>query len=107
MRRSNMRKILGIGIIGLIVIVFGLYNIKNNFASTDEWIYYTNAVTNGEYDNDGNEIQRGLCRIHRKTGKQELVWNGGYCTYIVTDQAVYIEDNATGISRRQPFKTNL
>ena len=97
MRHSNMGKILGIGIIGLIMIVFGLYSIKNSFVSTDEWIYYTNAVTNGEYDNDGNEIQRGLCRIHRKTGKQELVWNGGYCTYIVTDQAVYIEDNATGI----------
>ena len=107
MRRSNMRKILGIGIIGLIVIVFGLYNIKNNFASTDEWIYYTNAVTNGEYDNDGNEIQRGLCRIHRKTGKQELVWNGGYCTYIVTDQAVYIEDNATGIFQIDPDGSHL
>lgn len=59
----------------------------------DEWLYYELTNAAGDYDAEGNRKHAGLWRIHTSTGAEELIWEGGVRSYLVTEDSVYLETN--------------
>ena len=90
----------------LVVFLIGSYLIFGRKSSMKDWIYCRIAETMNDVDEEGRWLPRGLYRIHKKTGKRELVWDRN-CAYLVVGEKVYTMDWFSGIYQMDPDGSNV